>query len=644
MKTKIATGRSRWMLFLGALFSARALTVTMAVGEVEDEGIADAARKGIYTFLEQAGQGVTEKGLLLTVLTLCLYVCYKKFWIDGQGKAIRFSRMLALLLAVLYTGGLGFLWANSPDILFSPRLNLLRTIVTLAGSYAFYLWAENALYALFHSGRDIRIRAGFARPLQRLYRNHPWLTVWIGILFFWGGHLILRYPAAMSYDNWAQLGYYFGVHTWTTAQPVFHTWLFGCFVRLGLSLGSANAGLFCFVLFQSAVMAAALSWSLLLMRSWKAPAWIRLLTFAVVCFAPYYAGYAAFPIKDFLYTACFLLLVLGCIELARDPVRFFQSGPRMGLWVLGVCFMILFRKNGIYVYLPVVLLIVLNWGLGRLRERKGKRAGKRSAFRGRALFAPALCLILPLVLSWGAETAISLRYDVQKDSPKEMFSLPFQQTARFVRDFGQEIPAQEQEVIRKVLDYDNLPQLYNPMTADPVKTTYRAENTADLAAYFKLWIRQFFRHPLCYVEATWNQNYYLFAPYVDNIVYNKNCFTGAETLWDEPIYETLNIHIPESLEGLDAVAVSLYSLLTKMPVIGMLNNVAFYMILMAMVIAFMLADRWKKEQLFVLLPLLLSFFIILMAPQIQDQPRYAFPIIYAMPSVTAFYLSRSRRS
>ena len=82
MKTKIATGRSRWMLFLGALFSARALTVTMAVGEVEDEGIADAARKGIYTFLEQAGQGLTEKGLLLTVLTLCLYVCYKKFWID----------------------------------------------------------------------------------------------------------------------------------------------------------------------------------------------------------------------------------------------------------------------------------------------------------------------------------------------------------------------------------------------------------------------------------------------------------------------------------------------------------------------------------------------------------------------------------
>lgn len=636
MKTKFSAGKSRLLLFFGALLSARALTVTMAVGEVEDEGIAHAARKGLYTFLEQAGQGLTEKGLLLTVLTLCLYVCYRKFWIEGQGRTFRFGHALALVLAVLYTGGQGFLWANSPDILFSPRLNLVRSCVTLAGSYAFYLWAANALYALFHSGRDIRMEKGLAGPLLRLYRKHPWLTVWIGILLLWSGHLVLRYPAAMSYDNWAQLGYYFGTGTWTTAQPVFHTWLFGVFVHLGLIAGSANAGLFAFVLFQTAVMAAVLAWSLTLMRRWQAPAWIRLLTFAVICFAPYYAGYAAFPIKDFLYTACFLLLVLGCMELVQDPARFFKSRLWICLWVLGVGFMILFRKNGVYVYVPVALLIVLNWALGRI-------LGKRTSFRGKALITPVLCLLLPLVLSWGAETAISVRYDVQKDTPKEMLSLPFQQTARFVRDFGGEIPAQEQEVIRKVLDYDNLPRIYNPMTADPVKTTYRAESTADLAAYFKLWLRQFFRHPLCYVEATWNQNYYLFAPYVDNIVYNKNCYSGAETLWDEPVYETLNIHIPESLEGLDAVAVSLYSLLTKLPVIGMLNNVAFYMILMTMVFVFMLADRRKKEQLFVMLPLILSFLIILMAPQIQDQPRYAFPVIYAMPSVTAFYLSGCRR-
>lgn len=56
-----------------------------------------------------------------------------------------------------------------------------------------------------------------------------------------------------------------------------------------------------------------------------------------------------------------------------------------------------------------------------------------------------------------------------KDSPKEMFSLPFQQTARYVKEYGDEISEEEREIIAKVLDYDSLAEIYEPMTADPVK-------------------------------------------------------------------------------------------------------------------------------------------------------------------------------
>ena len=43
-----------------------------------------------------------------------------------------------------------------------------------------------------------------------------------------------------------------------------------------------------------------------------------------------------------------------------------------------------------------------------------------------------------------------------------------------------------------------------------------------------------------------------------------------------------------------------------------------------------------------LLPLILTFFIILAGPQVINQPRYAFPIVYAMPSVLAFYMRAGR--
>ena len=148
--------------------------------------------------------------------------------------------------------------------------------------------------------------------------------------------------------------------------------------------------------------------------------------------------------------------------------------------------------------------------------------------------------------------------------------------------------------------------------------------------------QEFFRHPLCYVEATWNQNYYVFAPYVDNVVYNKNCLVGSELEYDKEYYSWLNFQIPEKMEGLANVTVKLYSLLTTAPVIGMFSNVAFYVILMFVLLHFIRLEK-NKRAFFVMLPAVISFLFVLLAPQIQGQPRYAFPIIYTMPLMIAFY-------
>lgn len=206
-----------------------------------------------------------------------------------------------------------------------------------------------------------------------------------------------------------------------------------------------------------------------------------------------------------------------------------------------------------------------------------------------------IVVCLPFVLVFVVEGIITQVYHVEKDSPKEMFSLPFQQTARYVKEYGDEISEEEREIIAKVLDYDSLAEIYEPMTADPVKTTYRSGSAGDLTAYFKVWLKEFFRHPLCYVEATWNQNYYVFAPYVDNVVYNKNCLVGSELEYDKEYYSWLNFQIPEKMEGLANVTVKLYSLLTTAPVIGMFSNVAFYVILMFVLLHFIRLEKIKEH-------------------------------------------------
>lgn len=612
------------VLFFASLLTALAVTMRLDVAEEAEAGITNSVYRGIYKILEKISLDLADRGFVLTVLTVCIFAVYYGFWRKRGAEPVRYSRLLSLFLSVMYTGGVGFSYNNTLSVLFNSSIRLLKTAVLVPGMYFLYLTAINAFYLLLCSDADIKIKDN---RLVLFYRRHPFGLVWAVIMGCWLVHILLRYPGTMSYDNWDQLSYYFGYFAYTTAQPVFHTWLFGSFIKIGLWMGSANAGLFLFVVFQSLIMSGVLARSLLLMRRWGTAVWLRVLAMAVYCIAPYYAGYASFPIKDFLYTAFFVLFVLYLMEWADEPEMFRVWNRGMAGWAAAVSAMMLCRNNGVYVYIPVALFLLLR----QLRKDGVKK-----------ILVPAICLLLPFGIAKGTVGAISYVYQVEKDSPKEMFSLPFQQTARYVRDYGDEVTDEEREAISKVLDYGALPERYLELTADPVKTTYHAQTADELVDYFKVWFGQFWKHPLCYVEATWNQNYYVFAPNIDNIVYNKDCDVGKEIVRDTGLLEQVRLEVPEWMHGICAVMVSYYSLLTRMPVLGMFNNVAFYIILLFFICIFMLKDKCRREWL-VMLPLLLSFLIILAAPQIQNQPRYAFPIVYTMPAVTAFYKWRRAR-
>ena len=58
-----------------------------------------------------------------------------------------------------------------------------------------------------------------------------------------------------------------------------------------------------------------------------------------------------------------------------------------------------------------------------------------------------------------------------------MLSVPFQQSARFVRDHPEEVTEEEYRVLDSVLGMEDLGQRYNPRNADPVKGfSQRAED------------------------------------------------------------------------------------------------------------------------------------------------------------------------
>lgn len=618
-------------IILCSMFTAFALTTSMNVDEAAEAGITIGLYQQIYKLIEIIGLGIKEKGFLLSILMVLFLFLYWYIWVEKKMIAIKYSKGLSLFLAVMYVAGVGFAYGDSLSVLYSSSIRLLRAIIAVLGFYALYLTAVNALYYFLKSGWDIKVSEN---RIIKWYNQRPFLFVWIVIMGVWLVHLILRYPGTMSYDNARQLSYYFGYDTFTTAQPVFHTVLFSFFIQIGLWVGSENLGLFFFVIFQSLVMSSVLAHSLTFMKRIGTPRWLRLLTIGIYTFAPYYAGYASFPIKDYLYTAFFVLLLMYSMEWFMSSNSFFQTRKNVIGWIVAGSLLILLRNNGIYIYIPLaVLIVIVEWK----HVLKDKMANK-----GRCIGKVFVIVLLPLIVSSMINTVITACWNVQKDTPKEMLSLPFQQTARYVRDFGDEVTEEEREVIDAVLDYEKLPTAYMELTADPVKTTYHAETTEDLLAYFKVWFTQFFKHPLCYLEATWNQNYYIFAPNIDNIVYNKDCTVAYEIMNEMGMQEQIEFKVPEKMHGICTIMVSYYSLLTRMPIIGLLNNVAFYIIMLFVITFFFLKDGHRKA-LWILMPLWLTFFIIIASPQIQNQPRYAFPIIYSMPVVVAFFMNNKRK-
>ncbi|MFR7796990.1 MAG: DUF6020 family protein [Collinsella sp.] len=126
-------------------------------------------------------------------------------------------------------------------------------------------------------------------------------------------------------------------------------------------------------------------------------------------------------------------------------------------------------------------------------------------------------------------------HDITPGSKREILSIPFQQTARFVqkhdglnsgvnptvKEDGTIVEApcdglvtdEERAVIDRVLKYENLGRRYNPDKSDAVKNCFNEyASQEDIKAYFEVWAQMFKKDPGCYISALINNYYGYFYP------------------------------------------------------------------------------------------------------------------------------------
>lgn len=493
---------------------------------------------------------------------------------------------------------------NSWDILFSGSTCRLMSIVALTGST---LLARIALRWI-KKAADRLISADFRIPFPNV--KHRFLITW-GILFLcYLPYIILRYPAGIESDAYYQIEQFLGYQTLNAHHPPFSTLLMGSCVLLGnILFDSNNAGIFFFVLIQSVICTGILSYTLTAMERLKVPEVWRFITLLIYAIAPIFAAYLTSAVKDALFSCVVLLFVTLLAELLFDR----KKKSRIITIAVTALFMCLLRKNGIYILYFCIAALLIYLIIKRKKD----------------LIALLCAMLIVCGLSTCYQSLLLPALGIPPSSVAEALSVPFQQTARYVRDYPNDVTEEEAEVISAILDYDNLADLYDPTVSDPVKSTYHGE-TADLKAYFSVWFKQFLRHPGVYFEAALNTCAGFYNPSGKNTA----VYTQTWSLQELKFYE------PQALDAAQKLLLNYVEAFDSAPVLMLIETAGFHCWIV-LYLLFTAVSQKNRRMVFLLIPSVTGILVCLASPTfIVNGVRYALPYIYCNPFLIGLFLAQ----
>ena len=314
-------------------------------------------------------------------------------------------------------------------------------------------------------------------------------SVYLLYLFF------ARYPGYLTKDSLSTVGQTLGTVPYNNIMPFWHTVSVGVWIRLGLFLFSdINAGIALTHCMQILLMAACFSYTLVTLYQNRTPGLVLAGVFFLYAAMPYNICYSVTLWKDVPFSVCVLLFVTSLYRLLSRTGKSWEYIPL----VVGILGFALLRTNGWYAFAATVLTLVFVF---RRRYKKLLRT-----------------LLSILVFSWVLINPFLDALGIQKTDFVEALAVPFQQLARVVAD-GYSLSEEEKATLDQVFYVDQIPDLYEPWLADPIKfSAFRSENRQaieeNIGTYIRLYLRLGMRYPGAYLKAWidqtkgyWNAGY-----------------------------------------------------------------------------------------------------------------------------------------
>ncbi len=556
----------------------------------------------------------------LLIQGLFFYFLYQKYYF--QKKETHYTTtILAILFSLFMIVGYSYNVTDSWNLIFGNTKLFLLSIIMFVGYFIFFNASINLLYE-FIKTKSKEESVTKNKIFNFIFNEHPFISTFIILFVCYLPYIIAFYPGILSPDPSNQIKQFYGIPTKyndysvmldenvtiTNHHPVLHTVILGGLTYFGKTIGSENFGVFIYSILQTLFLITLLSYTISYMKKLNTPIWFRIVSLLIYMFVPIYPLYGMSTLKDVIFAILVIFYIIKLFELIRCANNKINIKEIITVIIL-MLFITLFRNNGIYLVLmsfPFLLII-----------------DKQNRFK------LLITLLIPIMSYYGFEKVLLPSLKITPGSVREVLSIPFQQTARYVKYYPDDISEEDKNAIDKILTYDTLAKRYDPEKSDPVKNKYNKYATKDdLKNYFKAWIHGLVKHPNVYIEATLNNTYGYFYPDAKRWY----VYYSYDTRLSE---DGIDYHY-NNLDGLRNTLSNYAVAFPYIPILGSIVSIGFCTWLCMLMWAFIMREK-KYKYLIYLMPVV-SLILVCVASPVNTYFRYTLGYTFAIPILIAIYL------
>lgn len=345
----------------------------------------------------------------------------------------------------------------------------------------------NVMDAVFCQISQMNLPNLWISKLQNLSAGRLFLMNLLVIFLIWLPYLIITYPGSAWFDCSSSIKQIYGVTQLSNWNPIIQTFFIGGFIRLGDIIKDENFGLFLYNVFQMLFAAGIISYGLTCaFKSAKqsSTGFNWLLLFLVYSLLPVYPFYATSAGKDTNWSCCILLMMIILWQMQLDNEWVKRNHNRV-IYIFAFLSICLLRNAGVYVAI-ICAVVAIIYSVEKYRKV--------------IVISTGVCILGILIWSNFFLPAVGVSLNgISRDS----WNIQFQQMARYVKTYPEEITKEDVDTVNKMLLFDELATKYNPDIVDTVTEVYYGDEISDddLDDFMQLYWKWFKNHPGCYADA-----------------------------------------------------------------------------------------------------------------------------------------------